>query len=164
MADATYLLVVFFGLSGFIRFPLVKGLIWTLGALVLLYLGSQSIREALRKIDLERTTVSTTGNPLWVGYLVNISNPLAIVWWVGIFGSLIGSSAGSTPKLYALMSSSTILIGILAWHFTTSLLSHWGKRFLNEMIAKYIFVIAGFALVLFGIRFAYNAILVVFIQ
>lgn len=164
LADTTYLLVVFFGLSGFMRFPLVKGLIWTLGALVLLYLGSQSIREALRKFDLERATVSTTGNPLWVGYLVNISNPLAIVWWVGIFGSLIGSSAVSNAKLYALMSSSTILVGILAWHFTMSLLTHWGKRFLNEMTAKYIFVIAGFALVLFGIRFAVNAIFVFFVQ
>jgi len=164
LADTTYLLVVFFGLSGFVQFPLVKGLIWTLGALVLLYLGSQSIREALRKFDLERATVSTTGNPLWVGYLDNISIPLAIVWWVGIFGSLIGSSAVGNAKLYALMSSSTILIGILAWHFTMSLLTHWGKRFLNEMTAKYIFIIAGFALVLFGIRFAYNAIFVFFIQ
>lgn len=164
LADTTYLLVVFFGLSGFMQFSLVKGLVWTLGALVLLYLGSQSIREALRKFDLERATVSTTGNPLWVGYLVNISNPLAIVWWVGIFGSLIGSSAVSNAKLYALMSSSTILVGILAWHFTMSLLTHWGKRFLNEMTAKYIFVIAGFALVLFGIRFAVNAIFVFFVQ
>lgn len=164
MADTTYLLVVFFGLSGLMQFPLIKGLIWTLGALVLLYLGSQSIRDALRKFDLERATVSTTGNPLWVGYLVNISNPLAIVWWVGIFGSLIGSSAVSNAKLYALMSSSTILVGILAWHFTMSLLTHWGKRFLNEMTAKYIFVIAGFALVLFGIRFAVNAIFVFFVQ
>ncbi len=164
MADATYLLVVFFGLSGFMQFPLVKGLIWTLGALVLLYLGSLSIREALRKIDLGRATVSTTRNPLWVGYLVNISNPLAIVWWVGIFGSLIGSSAGGTAKLYALMSSSTILIGILVWHFTMSLMSHWGKRFINEMTAKYIFIIAGLALILFGIRFAYNAILTLFVQ
>lgn len=158
MADATILLVIFFGLSGFVHLPLFRILIWTLGAIVLLYLGIQSIRESLGKIDLERTTVSTTGNPLWVGYLVNISNPLAIVWWVGIYGSLLGASAGSSAKLDALLSSATILIGILCWHATMSLLTHWGKRFLNERTARYILVIAGVALILFGIRFAYNAI------
>ncbi len=158
MADATILLVIYFGLSGFVRLPLFKVLIWTLGAIVLLFLGSQSLREAIGKIDLERARVSTTGNPLWVGYLVNISNPIAIIWWVGIFGSLLGASPGSAAKLGALLSSSTILIGILCWHSTMSVLTHWGKRFLNERTAKYILIIAGLALILFGIRFAYYAI------
>ena len=164
MADATILLVIFFGLSGFVHLPLFRFLIWTLGTIVLLYLGIQSIRESLGKIDLERTTVSTTGNPLWVGYLVNISNPLAIVWWVGIYGSLLGASAGSSAKLDALLSSATILIGILCWHATMSLLTHWGKRFLNERTARYILVVAGLALILFGMRFAYNAINAVLVK
>ena len=164
MADATILLVIFFGLSSFVHLPLFKVLIWILGTIVLFYLGSQSIREALGKIDLEKTTVSTTGNPLWVGYLVNISNPLAIVWWVGIFGSLLGSSASNAAKVGALLSSSTILVGILCWHTTMSLLTHWGKRFLNERTARFILVIAGLALILFGMRFAYNAINAVLVK
>jgi hypothetical protein len=45
-----------------------------------------------------------------------------------------------------------------------SLLTHWGKRFLNERNAKYILVIAGLALILFGTRFAYNAIRLVLVQ
>ena len=164
MADATYLLIVFFGLSSFISIPIVKVLIWTLGALVLLYLGYQSIREAVRRIGLEKTSVCTAGNPLLVGYLVNISNPIAIVWWVGIFGSLLGASAGGAEKINTLLSSSTILIGVLLWHSTMSLLTHWGKRFLNETTAKYVSVIAGIALVLFGIGFAYNALFTAFRQ
>ena len=163
MADATILLVIYFGLSGFVHLPLVKVLIWTLGAIVLFYLGSMSIREARGKIDLEAAKVSTTGNPLWVGFLVNISNPIAIVWWIGIFGSLLGSAASSAAKMDALLSSSTILIGILCWHSTTSLLTYWGRRFLNERTARVILVVAGVALILFGIRFAYNAILTVWV-
>jgi threonine/homoserine/homoserine lactone efflux protein len=164
LADATILLVIFFGLSGFVHLPLFRVLIWMLGAIVLLYLGAQSIRESLGKIDLERTTVSTTGNPLWAGYMVNISNPLAIVWWAGIFGSLLGASAGNAAKLDALLSSAAILVGILCWHTTMSLLTHWGKRFLNERTARYILVIAGLALILFGIRFAYNAVHAVLVK
>src|SRR5665648_151221 len=54
LADTTYLLLVFFGLSGLIGIPLVKVLIWSLGALVLIYLGVQSIRDAFHRVDLDK--------------------------------------------------------------------------------------------------------------
>jgi threonine/homoserine/homoserine lactone efflux protein len=161
MADATYLLLVYFGLSSFISIPLIKILIWALGALVLLYLGAQSFREAAQSVDLDRGMVPATRNPLLVGYLVNISNPIAIVWWLGVFGSLLGTAANGATKTSALLNSSTILIGILLWHSTMSLLTQWGKRILNEKTAKYIAGIAGFALVLFGLRFAYYAVVTI---
>lgn len=156
-ADATYLLVVFFGLSGLMAIPFVKVSLWTFGSLVLFYLGIQSLRDARRRIDFERSSIPATRNPLLVGYLVNITNPLAIIWWVGIYGSLLGASAGSGSRIGALLSSSTILIGILSWHATLSFLTHWGKRFLNETTAKVITGAAGIALIVFGIRFAYSA-------
>jgi threonine/homoserine/homoserine lactone efflux protein len=162
MADATYLLVVFFGLSSFVSIPVVKVLIWTLGACVLLYLGTQSIREARRKFEFDRTTVSVGRNPVSAGFLVNISNPLAVVWWLGIFGSLLGASAGGIAHINALFSSSAILIGILFWHSMMSVLTHWGKRLLNETTARYISIIAGIVLILFGLRFAYNALSTLF--
>ncbi len=164
MADTTYLLIVFFGLSNFMGIPAVKILVWGFGAFVLLNLGAASIREAARgvagAIDLESRPASTlpTRNPLLVGYLVNISNPIAVVWWVGIFGSLLGSAAVGVSRISALLNSSTILVGILAWHTSMSLLTHWGKRFVNEKTARAISALAGLALVLFGLRFAYNAI------
>ena len=160
MADATYLLLVYFGLSSFISMPMIKILIWTLGALVLLYLGTQSLREAVKNMDLG-TMVPTSRNPLLVGYLVNISNPIAVVWWLGVFGSLLGTAVDGATKTSALLSSSTILIGILLWHSTMSLLTHWGKRILNEKTAKCITGIAGLALVLFGLRFAYYAVVTI---
>lgn len=127
-----------------------------------MYLGTQSVREAKRKIDFDKMQVSTARNPVLVGYFVNISNPIAIVWWVGVFGSLLGASEGGATLTNALLSSSTILIGILLWHSTTSILTHWGKRLLSETTAKYINVIAGSVLILFGIRFAYNAVIIIF--
>ncbi len=158
LADATYLLVVYLGLAGLIGRPAVKVLIWTGGALALVYLGVQSIREAGRRLDLEAKAPATSRSPLLVGYLVNISNPLAAVWWLGVFGSLLGASAGGQAPPAALLEGSTILAGILLWHATVSLLTHWGKRFLNARVARYISLAAGIALILFGARFAYSAL------
>jgi L-lysine exporter family protein LysE/ArgO len=157
LADATYLLLVFFGLSGLIGIPVVKVLIWSLGALVLIYLGVQSIREAFRSVDLDKAVLPAGRNPLLAGYLVNISNPIAIVWWLGVYGSLLGTSAGGS-RLSALLSSSTILVGILIWHASASFLSHWGKRILGGKLVQIISGVAGLALVGFGLRFAWLAI------
>ncbi len=95
-------------------------------------------------------------NPFLVGYLVNIANPIAVVFWAGIYGSLIGAAvAAGGDKTDALISGAAILLGILSWHTTTSILSHWGRRLLNEKIARIISAIAGVFLILFGLRFVW---------
>jgi len=170
LADTTYLLVVYFGLSGFMGIPAVKVTVWILGALVLFYLGWQSLRglwspakdHVLEGVEWESGLAPERGtdrNPLLVGYLVNISNPIAVVFWAGIYGSLIGAAtAGGGDKTDALFSGAAILLGILSWHTTTSFLSNWGKRLLNDKIARYISALAGIALMGFGLQFAWNAI------
>jgi len=170
LADTTYLLVVYFGLAGFMSIPAVKVTVWILGALALVYLGWQSLRGMWKKdqklnlaeAPIEPTPSRASGrSPLLVGYLVNISNPIAVVFWAGIYGSLIGAAvAAGGDKNGALLSGAAILVGILAWHTTTSFLSHWGKRLLNEKIIRYISAAAGIVLILFGLRFAWNALAV----
>jgi len=152
------MLVVFFGLSSLLDTRGVKVLIWSMGALILCYLGVQSIRTGGRKIDFEQQTGSPSKNPFLVGYLVNISNPIAAVFWLGIFGSLISASVGVRPALEGLVRGSTILIGILIWHTSMSILTHWGKRFVNEKSARVISIVAGGMLFLFGLRFGFFAV------
>jgi len=155
-ADLTYMLVVYFGLARFIEITAVKAAIWTLGAAALIFLGVQSLREGGRQIDFTEAPPRSNRPPFLVGYVVNISNPLAVVFWLGIFGSLISSSAGQASS--ALPQGLAILAGILSWHTFMSGLTHWGKRFVNAQSARVIAIVAGAALVLFGLRFAYQAL------
>lgn len=164
-ADLTYLLLVFFGLSWFMEIAWVKALVWALGALFLIYMGAQSVIASLRdtlpdgaRLDLMFFQHSgPTRHPLLAGYLVNISNPIAIVWWVGIYGSLLGTTVSRT-RLEALLSSAAILIGILLWHTTTSLLSSLGRRYLSAGLLRVVGLVAGLALIGFGLRFAWLAV------
>jgi L-lysine exporter family protein LysE/ArgO len=155
MADATFLLVVFFGLSKFLECTVVKVAILCFGAVVLVYFGFRSLRGARDSLDLEGEFVATARNPLLVGYLVNATNPISVVWWSGVFGSLLSETIGNTSRLMALANSATILIGILLWHASMSILTHWGRRFINERLAGVVSVIAGVALTMFGLRFGY---------
>jgi L-lysine exporter family protein LysE/ArgO len=158
LADATYLLVVFFGLSSFMDIPAVKISIWFLGAAALLYFGLRTLREAGKRLDLDGTHTATARNPLLTGYIVNVSNPLAIVWWLGVFGSLISEAGYASSRLAALGLSAFILVGILLFHTSMSLLSGLGKRFLNVRLMRAISSAAGIALVGFGLRFGYMGI------
>ncbi|MGD8751283.1 MAG: LysE family transporter, partial [Anaerolineales bacterium] len=159
LGDATYLLVVFFGVSQFLEITWVKGVIWTIGAIALGYFGFRSIREATGEVDLKASAETPSRHPLLVGYIVNVSNPIAVVWWLGVFGSLLAESASGAPKLSALLLSSTILVGILIWHTITSLLTHWGRRFLEAKYIRIVSLLAGVILLLFSLRFAYQSLL-----
>ena len=72
-------------------------------------------------------------------------------------GEMLGEME-TQSKVLVLILSSTILVGILIWHTTMAVLSSWGKRYLNERMVKYVLVVAGIALVIFGLKFAYNAV------
>jgi threonine/homoserine/homoserine lactone efflux protein len=150
-ADTTYLLIVYIGLAHFISIPLVKISIWCFGAIVLLWLGYHSINQRCEPAKPMRR-----GNSFVTGYLITISNPMTIVWWLGVFGSLLASRVGDS--IMALITSLTIVIGIVLWFFMLSLLLHWGSQFVNETTMKWISVIGGVVLIGFGLYFGYNAV------
>jgi threonine/homoserine/homoserine lactone efflux protein len=158
LADTTYLMLVFFGLSSFINAPIVKVLIWVFGSIILVFLGIQSLRDGTTSFVLEADIGPSSRSPLLAGYLINLSNPLAVIWWLGIFGSILSSAAAGGSRTSALMVSSTILAGILIWHSFIAFLTHWGKRFLNQKTIRFINILAGTVLILFGLRLAYLAI------
>lgn len=160
-ADTTYLLLIYFGLSNFINIPVVKAIIWFFGAIVLLYLGYLSVKEYSDKINLKKSNPKASRNSFVAGYLITFSNPMTIVWWLGVFGAMVGSSIQNGSKTTALLSSLTIIIGVMLWFFSLSLLLHFGKRFVNEKTMKYVSLIAGIILFGFGLYFGYNAILFV---
>ena len=78
LADTTYLLVVYFGLSGFMGIPAVKIAVWMLGALVLFYLGWQSLRAVLRKTqNLDSSNGNFTCKALSFGWTQSIPGRLS---------------------------------------------------------------------------------------
>lgn len=162
MADASYLLLVFFGLSGLLQIRWIQSSVWFLGASALLYFGARSLREARADIGLEREASIGARNPVVAGYLINVSNPLAVVWWLGVFGSLLVESEVAAERISALASSATILIGILLWHTTMATFAHWGGGILNARIVRAITGLAGVALILFGLWFGARGIVTAF--
>ncbi len=52
-ADATYLTLIFFGLTAFLNHPTMKIILGIAGSLILIYLGAASIREGFNSTASE---------------------------------------------------------------------------------------------------------------
>lgn len=157
-ADTTYALIVFFGLASFMSIPVVKSIVWLFGMVVLLYLGITSSIEGLKNTAIMRTRVSPNSNFFVAGFLINISNPLAVVWWLGVFGSLLMTSTGEGSQLVALLQSLSIVLGIALWHTFLSGITGFGKKIITPTIWRLISLIGGIFLVGFSLKFGYQAV------
>ncbi|RPI30346.1 MAG: lysine transporter LysE [Chloroflexota bacterium] len=156
-ADVTYIFVAYFGLASFITIPLVKTLILAFGMVVLAYLGFQTIRGALSKKEITITERPVRRNSFFEGFAVNISNPMAVVWWLGLIGSILATSTQAATNGSALLYALTVVIGIMLWHTGLSVFSHFSKRLFSSTILKYISIASGIVLFGFALRFGYNA-------
>ncbi|MFA5333704.1 MAG: LysE family transporter [Candidatus Nanoarchaeia archaeon] len=157
-ADITYLLLVYFGLSSIIQFPFVKTILYSIGAFMLSRLAYLSIKD-YKNLKLEDKKTKQEKNSFFTGYLICISNPMTIFWWIGVFGSIISQIQGNL-NLVTLLLSLTIEIGVILWFIILLTLIHFfKKKFLNDKILRYFSLAAGLILLYFAAKFGINAVM-----
>ena len=52
---------------------------------------------------------------------------------------------------------SAVMVGVLSWHSTLAMLTNWGRRLLNDRTFRVLSVVAGLVLMVFALRFLYDA-------
>lgn len=159
-ADVVLMLLIYFGVANFLTGPVAQVVIWFFGFVVLLYLGYDSIRTAFRQLDIGRET-SETSEPLFksyaAGFMIAISNPLNIVFWIGIYGSVLATTLQTASGAKVLLSSSAIFIGIAAWDAVVAGSVHFGRSFTGERFMRWFSIAAGAVLIGFGLSFGWQA-------
>lgn len=61
-------------------------------------------------------------------------------------------------KEQALWYSAAIFAGIMLWDIFMATSIHFGRRFINHTVMKWISIVAGIVLIMFGIYFGYEAV------
>jgi threonine/homoserine/homoserine lactone efflux protein len=156
-ADTTYLVLIFFGLTSFLNFALMKIVLGILGSMILIYMGMISTKEYF-KTDTAENTRRLFNSSFATGYVLAISSPMTIIWWTGVFGALLASQTHIQTNTSAFFSCLSILLGCFLWVLSLALALHFGKKIINERITKLISLVAGCFLIVFGIYFLYRAI------
>jgi L-lysine exporter family protein LysE/ArgO len=163
LADGVYMLIVYIGVVRFLETPLVQTFLWLFGCFVLMYTGIESLKNA-GKIDLQYVRGK---EPLFKsflsGFLMSISNPLTILFWLGIYGSVLAKTAASYEKSQVILYSSAIFIGLLIWDITMAGVSSSFRNFLTNRLLVMISAISGLSLIGFGAYFGVQAFHVLFV-
>ncbi|WP_208591138.1 LysE family transporter [Gracilibacillus suaedae] len=160
IAELFFILAVYFGVVHFLETPFMKTFLWSFGAFVLLYTGiesmvsTQSVQLREERDSLRKTFTS--------GFLISISNPLSILFWLGIYGSVLANTIDKYDTLHLFWYSSAIMLGVMIWDVSMALISSGSRRLLSEKTLKMISVVTGLSLIGFAIYFGYQAILLIF--
>jgi len=156
-ADATYLTLIFFGLTTFLNNVFMTYFLGIAGSFILIYLGAMSVRDYFRKATSPDTRQRRIFKYAFIaGFALAISSPMTIVWWTGVFGALMASQGSIKTNFSAFLSCLSILLGCFLWVFFLAAALHWGKKIINEQMTRMVSLIAGLFLIGFGLYFLYR--------
>ncbi|NEU29964.1 LysE family transporter [bacterium LRH843] len=156
-ADAVYMLVVYLGVVHFLEIPFMKTFLWTFGFFVLVYTGIESLMSA-GKIELNsRNSDKSRTKSFLFGFLMSISNPLTILFWLGIYGSVLAKTVAEYDKTHVIIYSIAIFIGLLIWDITMAGVASGFRKFLTVKVLAFISVLSGLSLIGFGLYFGIQA-------
>lgn len=162
-ADAVFMLIIYFGSAHFLDTPFLKTFLWLFGCFVLTYTGIESMGSAK---DLLKGTASSKkesyAKSFSSGFVMTLSNPVSILFWLGIYGSILASAVQHHGAWDVLIYSSGIFAGIICWDFMMALTASAFNRFLNETVLAFISRLAGLSMIGFGAYFGWQAVVLLF--
>lgn len=161
--DIVYMFIVYFGVGKFIDSILLQTILWSFGCFVLLYTGIESLLT-LHKIEMNSKTgrIIRLRHSLLAGLLMSLLNPITILFWLGIYGSILAKTAGIATGFDIIIISSAILLGIILVDFLYSFLSSVARKLLSIKLLKTVTVISSIFMIGFGIYFGKQALYLLF--
>ncbi|MFE1245231.1 LysE family transporter [Fictibacillus sp. NPDC058756] len=162
IADGLYMLMVYMGLVRYIDTAFMKSFLWLFGCFVLVYTGIETFKRATQEISREKNYTVHAGKSFFAGFLMSLTNPLTILFWLGIYGSILAETAVKYSFESLMLYSGAIFAGILAWDFTMALVSSSFRKLLADRILGAISKLSGLSLIGFGVYFGYQGIAFLF--
>lgn len=158
VADGIFMLLIYFGIAQFINIPIIKLFLWMFGFFILTYTGIESL---LKSGDLEayagKNQNETKGKAFRTGFFMAISNPMSILFWIGIYGSILAKTSSSYESWQVLVYSMGIFLGITIWDVTMAGVATGARKLVSPGILRFISIVSGIVLMGFGIYFGVEA-------
>ena len=112
IADGFFMLLVYLGMVQFLEVPIIQIFLWLFGAFILIYTGVENI------ININSITLAGTRGKdslfkcFFTGFIMSITSPLSILFWLGIYGSVLAKTAQTNGTEQLLIYSSMIFLGL----------------------------------------------------
>lgn len=158
IADGIFMLMVYLGMVQFLGIPIVQIFLWLFGGFVLVYSGVESIKNA-NTINLNYTRQKESLFRCFLtGFIMSITSPLSILFWLGIYGSVLAKTAQTNGTESLLIYSSMIFLGLTFWDIFVAALTSGFRKLLHIKSLIMISIVSGVSLILFGLYFGYQGV------
>ncbi len=149
-SDALYILIAYFGLSSYFEKDSFQMCLGIGGGVMLIIFG---VTYYLKKVDMHAQDLhikkSSYLNYAFRGFIINTLNPFVILFWISTLGwCTVHFKTSDLSKFVFFMS-------VLATIFSTDMLKAYIavkiQRFITPLLMKIVNIIAGTAMIVFGI-------------
>nr|WP_144926748.1 LysE family transporter [Paenibacillus bovis] len=162
IADSVYMLLVFLGIIHFLEIPFMKTFLWLFGFFVLVYTGFENLLGVSKLTTNTRNDKESAAKSFISGFLMSLANPLTILFWLGIYGSVLAKTVSVYSTGRVLLYTLAIFIGILLWDVTMAAVASSFRKLLTERVLKIISIISALSLIGFGVYFGIEAAKILF--
>lgn len=162
VADIFYMILVYLGTIHFLNTPFMKTFLWLFGCFVLVYTGIESVMGARQLTAEYRSADESVFKSFLSGFFMSLSSPLTILFWLGIYGSVLAETASSSHTHELIIYSCAIIAGILLWDFSMACVASSFRRFLTNGLLAFISLVSGLFLIGFGVYFGREAFKLLF--
>ena len=162
VGDVLFMLLIYFGVAQFLTTPFMKSFLWLFGFFILIYTGIESILTAKNSLEIDITVKESTSKSFRTGFFMAISNPLNIIFWLGIYGAVLAKTSDLYSHAQLLIYSGGIFLGIFLWDIIMASIATSFRKFMNARTLQFISVGAGLSLIDFGLYFGYEAFVFIF--
>ncbi|SFQ48806.1 Threonine/homoserine/homoserine lactone efflux protein [Psychrobacillus psychrotolerans] len=158
VTDIVYMFMVYFGVGQFIDSPYMRIFLWSFGFFVLMYTGIENLLTINNiSMDPKFRKIVRLRHSLLAGILMAFLNPLTILFWLGIYGSILVSGGGEISGIETVIISIAILLGIALVDFLMAFFSSSSRNLLSTSVLKAVSFISSLCMIGFGIYFGFQA-------
>lgn len=158
IVDLIYLLLASYGAAQFIDNSIIRLIMWSFASYMLIHMGMNSLRAKPGKLSfhhMHRHRSKLFETDFFRGFALNIVNPMAIVFWLMVAGSLYGQYKGVvTPPVFAL----NVVFGGLISSLSVAILTMFVKKVFHASMLKNLVKFGALILIAYGIWFLGKAI------
>ncbi|SOC16648.1 threonine/homoserine/homoserine lactone efflux protein [Ureibacillus xyleni] len=162
LADAIFMLIVYLGVFHFLETEFMQTLLWSFGCFVLISTGIESVINAKKKVQMKNMKGNSLKKSFGYGFLLSISNPLSMLFWLGIFGSVLAKTVSSYDLDHIILYSGAIFVGLFIWDITMALTASSFRKILTSKLLSIISILSGLSLIGFGGYFGVQAVKLLF--
>src|SRR3954468_10899369 len=158
IADGFFMLMVYLGMVHFLDVPIIQIFLWLFGGFILIYSGVEGLVN-MKSITLADSRGKDSLFKCFVtGFIMSITSPLSVLFWLGIYGSILAKTAQINGTGMLLVYSSMIFLGLTLWDIFVAGLTTGLRRFLTLSSLRMISIFSGVSLIGFGLYFGYQGI------